>query len=465
MKIFCIIILQISTYSSELNTVISKYLGNSSVENTNVSMSIRRVSDDNEIFSYQPKMSLPPASTLKLLTTATALDTLGADFRFKTIIKIDGKITNGVLNGNLLILSNGDPSFGSKRLGLSSVNDIVEALKSKKIKQINGGILIGEKRKHEIPKDWLLGDLGNYYGAFPKEFNYNENFYTVYFNGGDEVGDSARVGKIWPNYPTWKVKNNVTTGEKGTGDKVNIVNLSPYNEIVMSGTVPLKSVNFEVKGSIPNINVVFLDLLKLECLKNGIEISNLPQSYENQTDTLTILYSPRLSVITQHCNFRSINFFADGLSNYLMSNFADTSQDFNTFLKVYWLKKGLNLSNFNFLDGSGLSPLNTFSSRTMTSFLSKMTSSKNFNSFLASIPKVGKTGTVASLDPSGITKGRIHAKSGSISGTRNYAGYFFSEKNEIYAFSIYLNGINDTIQLFSRQFLQNLLFKMIDLNQ
>jgi D-alanyl-D-alanine carboxypeptidase/D-alanyl-D-alanine-endopeptidase (penicillin-binding protein 4) len=109
--------------------------------------------------------------------------------------------------------------------------------------------------------------------------------------------------------------------------------------------------------------------------------------------------------------------------------------------------------------------MNTFSCQTMTSFLSKMSLSNNFNSFLASIPKVGKSGTVVSLDPSGITRGRIHAKSGSISGTRNYSGYFYSEKNDIYAFSIYLNGINDTIQLFSRQFLQNLLFKMIDLNQ
>jgi D-alanyl-D-alanine carboxypeptidase/D-alanyl-D-alanine-endopeptidase (penicillin-binding protein 4) len=101
----------------------------------------------------------------------------------------------------------------------------------------------------------------------------------------------------------------------------------------------------------------------------------------------------------------------------------------------------------------------------MTSFLSKMALSKSFDSFLASIPKVGKSGTVASLDPLGITRGRIYAKSGSISGTRNYAGYFFSEKNDIYAFCIYLNGLNDAVQLFSRQFLQNLLFKMIDLNQ
>lgn len=465
MKTFCIIILQISTYSSQLNTIISQYLGNSSAENTNVSISIRKISDEKEIFTYQPKMALPPASTLKLITTGTALDTLGDDFRFKTIVKISGLVNNGILEGNIIIVPNGDPSFGSKRLGLSSINEIVEALMLKKIKQVNGRILIEEKRKYEIPNDWLLGDLGNYYGAYPKDFNYNENFYTVYFNGGNKVGDSASIKKISPSSMTWKIKNNVTTAEKGTGDQVNISNLAPYNEIVMNGTVPLKSSNFEVKGSIPNINDVFEDLLIFECSKNGIVISNQSFITDIQMDTLVVLYSPKLSTITEHCNFRSINFFADGLANYLVSTIADSSQDYNLFLKNYWSKKGLNLNNFNFLDGSGLSPMNTFSCQTMTSFLSKMTLSSNFDSFLASIPKVGKSGTVVSLDPSGITRGRIHAKSGSISGTRNYSGYFFSEKNEIYAFSIYLNGINDTIQLFSRQFLQNLLFKMIDLNQ
>jgi D-alanyl-D-alanine carboxypeptidase/D-alanyl-D-alanine-endopeptidase (penicillin-binding protein 4) len=101
----------------------------------------------------------------------------------------------------------------------------------------------------------------------------------------------------------------------------------------------------------------------------------------------------------------------------------------------------------------------------MTSFLAKMHESTQFEVFLKTIPRVGMTGTVGYLDPSGLTKGRIYAKSGSISGTRNYAGYFLDEKKEIYSFCIFLNGFNDTAQLFSRQLLQNLMFKMIDLNQ
>lgn len=448
-----------------MNTLISQYLGNSLAENVNVSISVRKVDTDTEIFAYQSKMALPPASTLKLLTTGTAIDILGADYRFKTYIKTNGKIENEELHGDVIISANGDPSLGSKRLGLNTLQQIADVFKANKIKRINGSLLIEEKKYYDIPNEWLLGDLGNYYGAYPKDFNYNENYYSVYFKGGETIGDSASITKIVPYSDHWKVRNLVKTAEKGTGDQVNIVNVAPSNEIIMNGTVPLKSVNFEVKGSIPDINEVFLSLLKSECLKNGIEV--LGQRYQNsfKIDTLATLLSPPLSIIAEHCNFRSINFFADGIANFLKSSASDSIATFGDFLKKYWVNKGLNLANFRFLDGSGLSPVNTISTQTMTAFLSKMTQSQNFDVFLSSIPIVGKSGTVASLDPSGITRGRISAKSGSISGTRNYAGYFFSEKNEKYAFSIFLNGTNDAVGLFSRQLLQNLLFKMIDLNQ
>ena len=466
MKIFCLIILQISTYSSRLNAIISQYFENPVTENVNISMSVRNIKTGDEVYSYRSKMSLPPASTLKLLTTGTALELLGAQYKFKNYVKTNGPIQNGMLNGDLIISSEGDFSFGSKRLGLNSLKDIVDVLKQNGINTVNGSIKIEENRSFDIPNDWLVGDIGNYFGAYPRQFNFNENQYSVYFNGGNEIGDSATISKILPYSADWKIQNLVKTAGGATGDQVNIVNLAPSNVIKMIGTVPLKSANFEIKGSIPDISPVFVSLLKSEMLKNGINHrTDAISSNSVISDTLAIIESPNLATIAEHCNFRSINFFADGLSNYLVQNAPDSVKLFDVFLKNYWQKKGLKLSNFSFKDGSGLSPMNTLSTNTMTSFLYLMSSSTQFNSFLASIPKVGKSGTVASMDPTGITKGKIYAKSGSLTRTRNYAGYFLNENNELFSFCIFANGINDTAQLFSRQLLQNLMFKMIDLSQ
>jgi serine-type D-Ala-D-Ala carboxypeptidase/endopeptidase (penicillin-binding protein 4) len=465
MKIFCVIFLQISTYSSQLNSIISQFLGHPSTENVNVSMSIRNAKTGTLAFAYQSKMALPPASTLKLLTTATAFEILGADYKFKTHLKTNGNVINNSLNGDLIICSDGDFSFGSKRFNLSPINDIIEILKKKGIKTITGSIRIEENRQYQIPKEWLVGDLGNYYGAFPGQFSFNENYYSVFFKGGDKIGDSASISKIIPYSSDWKVTNKVKSADKGTGDQVNILNFAPSNEIVLEGTVPIKSSNFEVKGSIPDIKRVFVGLLRAEMLQNGIVCLEEQSVFSANCDTLGSLYSPNLSAIAEMCNFRSVNFFADGLANYILYKMADSTTRFDGFLKDYWQTKGLKLSNFTFIDGSGLSPMNTFSADAMTAFLSSMTSSKYFDAFLNSIPRVGQSGTVASLDLGGITKARIYAKSGSISGTRNYSGYFLGNNNELFAFCIYVNGFNDTAQLFSRQLLQNLMFKMIDLNQ
>ena len=66
--------------------------------------------DQNDtLFSESPDSALSPASNLKLLTTAAALRTLGPDFRFQTYLLSDSNITNGILEGDLVLYGTGDP--------------------------------------------------------------------------------------------------------------------------------------------------------------------------------------------------------------------------------------------------------------------------------------------------------------------------------------------------------------------
>src|SRR3546814_8741287 len=56
------------------------------------------------------------ASTLKVITSASAFYLLGSDFRYQTRIGYTGRIDNaGVLQGDLLIVGSGDPTLGSWR--------------------------------------------------------------------------------------------------------------------------------------------------------------------------------------------------------------------------------------------------------------------------------------------------------------------------------------------------------------
>ena len=466
MKIICFFFLQISTYSTQLNTLIQQFLSDPKTENLNVSVSVRKADNQEEIFAYNPKMAMPPASTIKLLTTATGLEILGKDFRFQTKIFTTGEVKEGILYGDVLIEASSDPSFGSKRFGINPLNQITDFLKSRDIKLIKGKVKVVGNSPIKVQEEWMVSDIGNYYGAFPGKFNYNENYFSLFLNGGKKLKDSTQIANITPISRKWNIRNNVLSAEKGTGDNVNILNLPFSNDYVFSGTIPVESKNFEIKGAIADVEPIFLDLLAEKLDANKISIEGNTFEIPDSAKTLVgIVTSPSLYDISLHTNHRSVNFFADGIGNYLLETAPDSLKDFDSFYKNYWKSQGVNISNFRFLDGSGLSTLNTFSTGSMTQLLSNIYHHPIFNDFYETIPIVGKSGSVASLDSKNISKGRIHAKSGSISGVRNYSGYFKDSKNQFYTFSVYLSGMNGTVQLLSRQFLENLLLKMIDLNQ
>src|SRR6185436_3378270 len=67
------------------------------------------------VFDKNSKIGLAPASTQKIITSVTAFELLGKDYRYKTEVGYDGEITNGLLKGNIFLVGSGDPTFGSWR--------------------------------------------------------------------------------------------------------------------------------------------------------------------------------------------------------------------------------------------------------------------------------------------------------------------------------------------------------------
>ncbi len=122
---------------------------------------------------------LVPASIMKCVTTATLLNEVGADWRFLTPVSITGSISNGVLEGNLVIKGSGDPTIGSTHEPPSAdfIKEIVDALKSKGVSEIAGKIVI-DCSLWEGPAQnpqWATGDLSQSYGTGTHAFNYRDN--------------------------------------------------------------------------------------------------------------------------------------------------------------------------------------------------------------------------------------------------------------------------------------------------
>ena len=97
-----------------------------------------------EIFSYQPNRSMIPASTTKLFTTAAATLLLDS-FPFVTDFRISGRVQNGTLVGDLIIVGSGDPTIYSKYFPADSIRfreSLLAALHAHQIKRIEGAVVV-----------------------------------------------------------------------------------------------------------------------------------------------------------------------------------------------------------------------------------------------------------------------------------------------------------------------------------
>ena len=167
MKIFCFILLQITSAQQQLLKIINTFQSNETTKNCNISMCIKDAKNDSSIFSFFENKSMPPASTLKLLTTGTALNILGKDFKFETSLVLKGKIIDSVLYGDVIIKTNKDPTFGSQKFIYYPLIEFANAIINQNIRKIKGKILTEQLDEFNLPSSWPIGDVGNYYGSFP----------------------------------------------------------------------------------------------------------------------------------------------------------------------------------------------------------------------------------------------------------------------------------------------------------
>ena len=133
-------------------------------------MIVKEVNSGETVFAYDTIRQLTPASVMKTVTTATALEILGEDYRFPTALEYDGSIENGLLKGNLYIKGSGDPSLGSAHFAPDHkrfLQEWISALKKVGIHKIQGAVIADESifDTEGTSLKWVGEDMGSYYGA------------------------------------------------------------------------------------------------------------------------------------------------------------------------------------------------------------------------------------------------------------------------------------------------------------
>lgn len=441
---------------------VKRFLALPCMKGATTGLSVKDLRTGKEVYAYDPGRQVTPASVMKTVTTATALEVLGREYTFPTVLEYDGKIVNGVLEGNLYIRGSGDPTLGSRHLKDTPPCDFVKpwlkALRKAGIKEIKGAVVADEScfDQQGLSWKWVNEDLGSYYGAASYGITVFDNNYTIRL----QTGDSGSVPVIKQVHPRVELAfHNRLRCVSGKAGEYYISGIPFGHERYLLGTVPCKRESYLLKGDIPDPALFLAQYVTRFLRDQGIVVGKEPSCYRllhekgawnpSERTGLVTAFSPALDTIVRITNEVSQNLYADILlktiGNRYVSVPAGKPEPVSSFekgteaVKKYWEQQGLDISSLWMYDGSGLAVTDKLSAGFLTDLLVYMrTRSTNAASFYASLPLAGQEGSVKNFLKGTKLQGNARLKSGSMSRVRSYAGYIESGGKE-YAVALIVN--------------------------
>ena len=443
------------------------------------SLLVTDVQEGKTVYSYDTDRLQSPASVLKTVATATALEILGEDYRYPTTLEYDGILENGTLEGNLYIKGSGDPSLGSSHFAPGQnkfLSTWIAALQKAGIKHITGSVISDESifDTEGVSIKWLREDMGNYYAPGSYGISIFDNMYKLSLQTG-AAGTRPVLKGTEPDIPFIRFKNYLKAAPVSS-DSAYIIG-APLDDVrYLYGVLPANREAYVLKGDIPDPALYLARYLTDQLQQKGIRVDGSPSCYRIEVEEnrwkkgerkeIVTTYSPTLREIASICNHVSHNLYADALvktvglqykprRNEMISSFGRGVQ----VVKEYWEKKGLDVFPLRMNDGSGLAPADKVSAGFMGELLVYMaTESAVSDAFIASLPQAGIEGSVRNFLKGSKLQGKAHLKSGGITGVRSYAGYI-TKDGKTYAVAVFSNNYSCPMSRMTRA-LEKLLLQL-----
>mgnify|MGYP000880334338 FL=1 len=443
------------------------------------SLVVKDVQEGRTVYCYDTDRLQSPASVLKTVATATALEILGEDYRYPTTLEYDGILENGTLEGNLYIKGSGDPSLGSSHFAPGQnkfLSTWIAALQKAGIKHITGSVISDESifDTEGVSIKWLREDMGNYYAPGSYGISIFDNMYKLSLQTG-AAGTRPVLKGTEPDIPFIRFKNYLKAAPVSS-DSAYIIG-APLDDVrYLYGVLPANREAYVLKGDIPDPALYLARYLTDQLQQKGIRVDGSPSCYRIEVEEnrwkkgerkeIVTTYSPTLREIASICNHVSHNLYADALvktvglqykprRNEMISSFGRGVQ----VVKEYWEKKGLDVFPLRMNDGSGLAPADKVSAGFMGELLVYMaTESAVSDAFIASLPQAGIEGSVRNFLKGSKLQGKAHLKSGGITGVRSYAGYI-TKDGKTYAVAVFSNNYSCPMSRMTRA-LEKLLLQL-----
>lgn len=443
---------------SSLNVLQNKLrqkFDDSSFANAHWGVLITSLKTGEVVYARNEKKMFMPASTLKLFTSAAALQLLSPDYRYYTQLVTNGYIIDSILFGDVILLGSGDPTI-SGRYNNGKITETFEqwadSVKLRGIKEVRGRF-IGDDNCFDdeyYGAGWAAGDEAGYYAAQISAISFNDNCVDFTITPSLTVNNACTLSWM-PNTKYITVVNQTITAPlTDTIDNIKFVRERGTNTIYVQRKLSLGKKPHTESVAIDNPTLYALFVLKevfeskgIKVTGNIIDVDELPDSVtQRNIVSLASFTSVPYSTIIKTINKKSQNFYAEQIFKTLSKEKCGvgTVDSARAILKSLLAQWGVDTATIKIADGSGLSRLNLVSPLDVIRVLNSMYKEENFSVFYESLPIAGVDGTLKDRMKGTTAEGNVRAKTGFLGYVRALAGYVTSAEGEMFSFVMIVNN-------------------------
>lgn len=391
-------------------------------------------------FTYNGTRPMIPASNLKVVTSAVALDVLGPDYRFETRLYGPGSSKDGVLDGDLVLKGAGDPTFFAPYVDDSTTPfaSMAQALRQNGVSRVTGDLIIDDSDfdREFICPAYHARYLLSSYAAAVGGLGVNRNVVTVSV-GPNGVVTEPRTGSLqFINKVKIGGYNQIWTERPRGTDRITIHGVTRPGETAQTTLTVHDPVRFA--GS------VAYRVMTNKNIKIDGKWRLVPEGQPASLAGMVLIAkhrSPKLLEMLQVTNFDSDNIFARHIFRRLGATVVGLGSVRNSEAVVRDFFKRHNISDkgFRMDDGSGLSERNRIAPYQLVYLLKAMWDDPKGQLFIDTLPSPGE-GTMRHR-LGGLV---VRAKTGTLNNHSGLTGYVVTAYGETVAFSILVNDVNTT---------------------
>ncbi len=339
-----------------------------------------------------------PASNQKLITGAAALAQLGADFRFVTRFTTNGAQHDSTLDGDLVVVGRGDPTFSdSMRTGdyRNAFRDMADSLRAHGIRRIRGALRRGGDAFPDATYGfgWEVDDLPTASGAVVDELFVNEGLYPA--NRTRTSGDTIS-GPIAIRDPAAAF-------------------LGALADALAERHIALDA---GADARVPLPDSALHPLFELRSVPLPAILARMAKPSQNQI--AEILYKTLA----------------------LEKTGVGTADSARRVIERQLLAWGALPDGYAVRDGSGMSRHDYVTPETIVRVLDAMRTSREFPLWYDALPVAGVDGTIATRMTGTVAARNVHAKTGTVDKSRSLSGYVTTADGRMLLFSFLCNNFS-----------------------